>query len=435
MQDESRPDRQLRFTGLAALCIAAGLLLGACRPGEPVPAGPLPPTAGLPAAEPVVRIGITVDSAAAVIGATTAFTIRAAGGDVLASGQPGEVWTFTGDQAGRITGRGPAGATPPQGSSVRVIPAVPGGLTIGGRQYRGEAVIIARSGGLVSALNVVEMEEYLLGVVPREIGRLPSALVEATKAQAVAARTYAVGNLGVRQERGFDFYATVQDQVYGGVADEDTVVNRAVRETRGEIMTHDGVPILAYYASTCGGTTAAIEESWPWRTPLPYLRSVSDRIPGTDDYYCSTSSRFNWTTRWTREQLLAVLGETLRAHTGGRVTSVRRVDAISIVDRNASDRVTLRLTADGNSYTLRADSVRWVLRPQPGPAILNSSRIAAVEAPTDAGGVSALEIRGGGWGHAIGMCQVGAINRARAGQTHRQILQTYYTGIELRRLY
>jgi stage II sporulation protein D len=312
---------------------------------------------------------------------------------------------------------------------------VPGGLTIGGRQYRGEAVIIARSGGLVSALNVVEMEEYLLGVVPREIGRLPSALVEATKAQAVAARTYAVGNLGVRQERGFDFYATVQDQVYGGVADEDTVVNRAVRETRGEIMTHDGVPILAYYASTCGGTTAAIEESWPWRTPLPYLRSVSDRIPGTDDYYCSTSSRFNWTTRWTREQLLAVLGETLRAHTGGRVTSVRRVDAISIVDRNASDRVTLRLTADGNSYTLRADSVRWVLRPQPGPAILNSSRIAAVEAPTDAGGVSALEIRGGGWGHAIGMCQVGAINRARAGQTHRQILQTYYTGIELRRLY
>jgi stage II sporulation protein D len=420
--------------GVMFVC-AAGLLLGACRPGEPLATRPLPPVAGLPSAEPVVRIGITVDSAAAIVGATSDFTIRAAGGDVMARGRAGEVWTFTADEQGRISGRGPSGATAPRASSVRVEPAVAGGLTIGGRQYRGEALIIARSGGRVSALNVVDLEAYLLGVVPREIGRLAAPLIEATKAQAVAARTYAVGNLGVRQERGFDFYATVQDQVYGGIADEDTVVNRAVRETRGEIMTYDGIPILAYYSSTCGGATASIEESWPNRAPLPYLRGVSDRIPGTDDYYCSTSSRFNWSTRWNREQLLAVLGETLRAHTAGRVTNVRRVDDVRIIDRNASDRVTVSLTADGNAYTLRADSVRWVLRPQPGPAILNSSKIATLETRTDDAGVAELEVHGGGWGHAIGMCQVGAINRARAGQTHSQILRTYYTGIELRRLY
>jgi stage II sporulation protein D len=162
---------------------------------------------------------------------------------------------------------------------------------------------------------------------------------------------------------------------------------------------------------------------------------VSDRIPGTDRYYCDTSNRFNWTTRWTREQLLAVLGETLRAHTGGRVTSVRRVDDVRLVSRNASDRATVQLTADGAQYTLRADSLRWVLRPQPGPAILNSSKLAAVEASTDGGGVRELEIRGGGWGHAIGMCQVGAINRSRMGQTHGQILLAYYTGVQLQRLY
>jgi stage II sporulation protein D len=271
--------------------------------------------------------------------------------------------------------------------------------------------------------------------VPREIGRLPAAQIEATKAQAVAARTYAVGNMGGRQDRGFDFYATVLDQVYGGMQDEDSVVNRAVHETRGEIITHNGTPILAYYSSTCGGSTANIEHSWPARAPLPYLRGVSDRIPGTDRYYCDTSNRFTWTTRWTREQLLAVLRETLRSHTGGRVTGVSRIDDVRLAGRNASDRATVTVTADGTEYTLRADSLRWVLRPQPGPAILNSSRLAAVEATTDAGGVRELEIRGGGWGHAIGMCQVGAINRARMGQTYAEILHAYYTGVRIERLY
>jgi stage II sporulation protein D len=422
-----------RMTLAGAMVVAAAL--GACRPGEPMPSAPRPPAAGLPAAEPAIRVGIAVDTGTVVVGATTDFTVRIAGGDVVGRGRAGDRYTFVADDQGRISGLGPGGAITARTASVRVIPATPGGLVIDGRQYRGEAMIVPRGPNRLNAVNVVELEAYLLGVVPREIGRLPAAQIEATKAQAVAARTYAIGNLGVRQDRGFDFYATIMDQVYGGVADEDSIVNRAVRETRGEIMTYNGAPILAYYASTCGGSTAAIEESWPWRGPLPYLRSVSDRIPGTDDHYCSTSSRFNWTTRWTRAQLLAVLGQTLRAHTGGRVTSVSRIDDVRMIDRNASDRATVQVTADGVPYTLRADSIRWILRPEPGPAILNSSRLTAVEASRDANGVSELEIRGGGWGHAIGMCQVGAINRARAGQTHEQILRTYYTGAVLQRLY
>lgn len=417
--------------GLAVVLVAAG-----CRPGEPLPGRPRPPAAGLPATEPTVRVGITVDSAAAVVGATTDFAVRAAGGGVVGRGRAGETWTFTADQEGRLIASGPAGSVGPAATSLRVIPATAGGLTIGGRQYRGEALVIARGPGRVSALNIVDLEAYLGGVVSREIGRLPASQIEALKAQAVAARTYAVGNLGGRQDRGFDFYATIQDQVYGGIADEDTIVSRAIRETRGEIMTHNGTPILAYYSSTCGGSTAAIEESWPGRTPLPYLRAVSDRIPGTNEYYCSTSNRFTWSTRWTRDQLLAVLGQTLRAHTNGRVTSVRRIDDVRIVERNRSERVSIQLVADGNTHTVRMDSVRWLLRPEPGPAILNSSRIYSVDARRDnALGVTELEVRGGGWGHAIGMCQVGAINRARAGQSHGEILRTYYTGIELRKLY
>jgi stage II sporulation protein D len=422
--------RALHVITAAALVLAAG-----CRAGERLPTTPPPARADLPTNEPNIRVGITVDSAAAVVGASTAFVVRAAGGGELARGRAGDVWTFTSGSAGSVTARGPGGATHTQQGSIRVIPDRAGGLSIGGRQYRGEALIMPRAGGLVTAINIVDLEAYLLGVVPREIGRRPANEMAAMKAQAVAARTYAVGNLGGRSSRGFDFYATVMDQVYGGVQDEDSLVSRAVTETRGEIMTHNGTPILAYYSSTCGGATASIEDSWPNRAPLPYLRGVSDRVPGTDDYYCSSSNRFSWTTRWTREQLIAVLGQTLRAHTGGAVTNVRRIDDIRITGRNASDRATVQLTADGREHVLRADSVRWVLRPQPGPAILNSSKLAALEVTRDAGGVQSLEVRGGGWGHAIGMCQVGAMGRARAGQTYSQILRAYYTGVDIRRLY
>jgi stage II sporulation protein D len=309
-------------------------------------------------------------------------------------------------------------------------------VTIDGRRYRGEVLLIATTAGRLTAINVVDMESYLLGVVPREMGKRPANEIEALKAQAVAARTYAIGNLGGRNNLGFDFYATILDQVYGGVADEDSIVSRAVRETSGQIISYRGTPILAYYASTCGGTTAAIEESWPSRQPLAYLRSRSDRVPGTDDdYYCKTSSRFNWKTEWTRQQLLDVLATTLRAHTKGAVTSVRAVNNLRVMQRGPSGRTDVELTADGRAYTLRADSVRWVLRPTPTGGILNSSRIYNIVAQREDDAVSHLTIDGGGWGHAIGMCQVGAMARARAGQTSTEILKAYYTDVTIEKLY
>lgn len=421
----------------------AVLAAAACQPGERVPGTAQPPVPtpvptptpeGVPRAEPRLRVGIAVDTNAVQLAGSNGFTVTEEGGAVLARVPAAEVWTFSTGADG-VSARGASGSFAGRRRPLRISPEGAGNLTIAGRPYRGDALIIERADQKLTAVNVVELEAYLQGVVPRELGKRPASEIEALKAQAVASRTYAVGNLGSRSSQGFDVYATVMDQVYGGLTDEDSIVSRAVRETAGEIMMYEGRPILAYYASTCGGTTAAIEDSWPTRAPLPYLRSVSDQVPGTDQYYCSSSNRFNWTTRWTRAQLLAVLSQTLRSHTKGAVTSVRRVDDVRIVDRNKSDRATVRVTADGRDYTLRADSVRWVLRPQPGPAILNSSRLYALEAPRDDGGVTELEIRGGGWGHAIGMCQVGAMGRARAGQSYSQILRAYYTGVELRRLY
>lgn len=418
---------------MSRLVYAAATLiaLAACRPGEPAAGFPRP--APLPDAEPMLRVGVTVDSTRVTVGAADAFEFVRAGAAAIANGNAGEEWVVTSPADGQLEARTAGRTTGVIPGSLRVLPRG-GTVRISGREYRGEVLLLPRAAGMVTAVNVVELETYLLGVVPREIGRRPPSEIEAVKAQAVAARTYAIGNMGARAAQGFDVFASIMDQAYGGIADEDSVAARAVRETHGEILTWAGQPILAYYSSTCGGRTAAIEESWPWRAPLPYLKSVSDRIPGSDSSYCSTSNRFTWTASWTRAQLLEVLGQTLRAHTG-RAMQVSRVSGVEQVDSNAAGRATVRLTADGQDHVLRSDSVRWVLRPPPGTAILNSSRISDIDAAYEGGEVETLAIHGGGWGHGIGMCQVGAMGRARAGHSYEQILTTYYSGTELQRLY
>jgi stage II sporulation protein D len=413
--------------------IALLLAAAACRPGEPTPPEPSPRPPG--GREPLVRVGIVVDEAEARVGAPGTFELHIAGASLLARGNPGEQWTVTARE-GALEARAPDGRTVGPVTGLLRISAPDGMVTIGDGAYRGDVLVMARAGDRVTAINAVDMETYLLGVVTREIGRRPETEIEAVKAQAVAARTYAIGHMGVRSSFGFDFFATVQDQVYGGVSDEDPVATRAVQETRGEIATWQGRPILAYYSSTCGGRTASIEEAWPWRQPLAYLRSVSDLTPDGERAYCDTSNRFRWRADWTRGQLLEVLGQTLATYKGRPAGPVRRVERIGIVSSSPGEgTVSVDLRADGTDYHLRADSLRWVLRPQPGPAILNSARLARLETVTRDGEVTALQIDGIGWGHAVGMCQVGAIGRARAGQSYRRILTAYYTGIELTTLY
>ena len=418
--------RAARRALLATLSFAV-----ACRPGEPTPEpGPAAPTGR----EPLVRIGIVVDQPEAKVGAPGPFELHVTGGDRLTSGRAGEQWTVSAVN-GMLEARAADGrSTGPVNGMLRIT-AREGVVTIGERVYRGDALVMARAGGRVTVSNALALETYLRGVVPREIGHRPPAEIEAVKAQAVAARTYAIGNMAVRTRLGFDFFATDQDQVYGGVADEDSVANRALAETRGVIASSQGRPIIAYYSSTCGGQTANVEDAWPWRPAAPYLRSVSDRVPGGDRYYCDTSNRFRWTTTWTRQQLLEVLAGTLTAHKARPEGPVRRVEDVALGERSPSGTASVELRVDGRDYHLRADSVRWVLRPQAGGGILNSARLSELEREIHGGEVTALRVGGSGWGHAVGMCQVGAIGRARAGQSYRQILVAYYTGIDLTDLY
>lgn len=408
--------------------VALALLLPGCRFVVPVGA----PVSGVPDEEPVVRVGILVDTTEAAVGAEAAHELAVAGGRVVARGRPGERWTFSADSQGLLEAVDRDGRrVGPFETPVRVRTEGDAPVVIAGRAYRGGARVRAAGPGRVTAINVLPLERYLLGVVPREI---PTEQLEAVKAQAVAARTYAVGHLGNRERLGFDFYATVADQAYGGRGVEDPVATRALRETSGEILVHSGRPILAFYHSTCGGRTAAVDEVWD-RAPLPYLRSVSDRVPGTEDrYYCETSNRFRWTERWTGESLAAILAETLTTPAGEPVGAVDAVTALETRGRTPSGRVdTLRIVADGRRYTVRGDSIRRVLRPEPD-RILNSA-LFELDVERADGRIRRVTAHGGGWGHGIGMCQIGAIGRARAGQDYREILPAYYTDAELARIY
>ena len=148
-------------------------------------------------------------------------------------------------------------------------------VRLNGKAYRGKIEVFVNARGSLTVVNVVPLEEYLLGVVPSELG-LPQ--LEAQKAQAVAARTYAIANIGGYGKQGFDMVPTVWSQVYKGVSIETKMGTTAVTSTRGIIATYHGKPINALYTSTCGGRTENSENVFEFAEP--YLRGVECSLEG-----------------------------------------------------------------------------------------------------------------------------------------------------------
>ncbi len=155
--------------------------------------------------------------------------------------------------------------------------AVP--VKLNGKEYRGKIEVFVNARGSLTVVNIVPLEDYLLGVVPAELS-LPQ--LEAQKAQAVAARTYAIANIGQHRTKGFDMVPTVWSQVYKGVSIESAMGTRAVRETAGMVAMHGGKPIMAYFTSTCGGRTENSENVFDHAEP--YLRGVECSLEGRNHF-------------------------------------------------------------------------------------------------------------------------------------------------------
>ncbi len=277
-------------------------------------------------------------------------------------------------------------------------------LQVGEFRVRG-ALEVRRSPAGLRVVNRIGLEDYVAGTLAREV--YPTWEPEMLKAQAVVARTYGLYRRARRSRAGYDVEASTDGQVYGGVDAEMPATVAAVAATHGEILTHDGAPILAVYHSASGGRTASAEEVWG--RPVPYLVSaaVEDEEDSPDTYWRASIPR-------------TTLGPAL-APLGVRVGDVR---GLRVSQRTASGRAAW-VVVEGAAGTERIEA--RALRRALGDEVIRSTLFEIRP------GAEGFVIVGSGHGHGVGMSQWGARGMARRGAGYREILAAFYPGCRLGR--
>ena len=370
-----------------------------------------------------IRVLVATASASASLAATGGWLVLDRSGNSLAAGADGGRWTVD-VRGGRLRFAGSDGARSLSADgalSLRAVDALARVLA-NGRSYRGELLAIP-SGDEVIIVNRVPIEDYLRGVVPLEIGERQPGERAAVEAQAIAARSYAYTHLASAQR--FDVRATVDDQVYGGAFAERAVSDAAVAATAGQVLRYAGRIADTPYHSTCGGMTAEPGEVWSGEGGAPYLRRVDDHIPGSRRSYCDISPRFEWTREMSGTEVGAAVTRYLRSRGGSQTIGIAR--ALTVESHTPSGRIgTLVIDGTMGETTLRGNAIRYALRAA-GGELLNSTYFSIESSGSGTEG-RRFTLHGHGYGHGIGMCQWGAIGRARAGQDASTILQTYYPG-------
>ncbi|HEY2853559.1 MAG TPA: SpoIID/LytB domain-containing protein [Gemmatimonadaceae bacterium] len=381
----------------------------------------------LNASDRTLRVGLAVSGAPRLSSGGDWQLYSLASDRLVARVPQGELWRVE-RQSSRLRGVGPDGLTSAWQSGGLVARSGSSALiAYNGKHYRGELLFLPNDTGIV-VVNRLRMDDYLRGVVPLEIGTREARDSAAVQAQAVTARSYAyVHAAASSSSRLYDVTASVSDQLYGGADGETAVSNAAVTATRGLVLQYAGRVVNAPYHSACGGSTAGADEIWR-SAAEPYLQRVSDEIPGTGRFYCDIAPRFRWTRTLDgatlREDMVRYLAKYTQTP-GGYPGTPRDVE---VDTRTPSGRVgTLKIATDRGNYVLRGNDVRYVLRSADGE-MLNSTNFTVESTPAPDGSIARLVLRGTGYGHGVGMCQWGAIGRARAGQDFREILRTYYPG-------
>lgn len=277
-------------------------------------------------------------------------------------------------------------------------------IYIDGRAFRGEVDIIRKDNMKIMAINRVNLEEYLYGVLYNEVShRWP---IEAIKAQAIAARTFALYQARQNKLQDYDLTNDIYSQVYSGAASERWSTTRAVKLTAGEILTYQGDIFPAYYHATCAGRTE--DASNLWAVDLSPLK-------GVECQFCKESPHYKWVKSIPSADLEKKLNDS-----GYKVGNIK---SISVLAKNKSGRVDkIEIKDEANvSSILTAKDFRQMIGP-------NDMRSTAFTPSVNNG---KIVFDGVGWGHGVGMCQWGAKGMSEHGKKHDEILKYYYPGAEI----
>ncbi|MEK9149426.1 MAG: SpoIID/LytB domain-containing protein [Candidatus Desantisbacteria bacterium] len=273
---------------------------------------------------------------------------------------------------------------------VFVYPLINSYIKIGNRRYRGYFEIRRQGGGLL-VINIVDLEDYLPGIIKREIST--SWPIEAIKAQAVLARTYALVNQKHKAE-GFDICSDVHCQVYGGMEAEDRVAILACSATSGEVLYYNEEPAPVYYHACCGGLISDIRDVWG--PSLTYLKSKV--CP-----YCQASPHYNWQCNLSYTNIAAKIG----------------FSKVSRVERTGQGRSKeIIVHYEGGRKAISANNFRNMF----GSNLIKSTYFEIEDA------WNGIKLIGKGWGHGVGMWQWGAKGMASQGADYEGILSFYFPG-------
>ena len=273
-----------------------------------------------------------------------------------------------------------------------------------GNQYRGQFVLFPAANDKAEIIDVVNLEDYLYSVVPSE---MPASWpLEALKAQAVCARTYAVKEILHNRKNHYDIKSDTSSQVYSGIAREHDKSGQAVNETKGILATYDGEPIQSFFHSNSGGITEKPENLWG--SKIPYLKSVKSP-------YCKEGKNYAWK---------FVLPQASADSKFARY-AVGTVQNIQVLGRTSSDRVDLiEITGSRKTVRIKGKEFRDIV----GAGTVKSLRFGIKK------DLNGFYVKGLGFGHGIGLSQWGSYSMAKDDQDFKNILKFYFKGISLARI-
>lgn len=292
---------------------------------------------------------------------------------------------------------------------IDIVPGKPETLTVEKKRYAGALRVVRRDAALLG-VNVVDLEDYVAGVIGAEMGS--ESHREALAVQAIISRGFGVQQVEEERKskakRWFDVYDDTRDQVYAGLGKTSSAVRKAVEETRGKVLLYQGKPFTTYFSSTCGGHTEAVEDVFGG-SPFKPLSG----IPCT---WCEKSRVYEWTAKFTETEVRDLLRKA-----GHEIGDVKKIEVLDRMEHGRVKLVKLWSTGAAKPLELSGKALRDALDVDK----LLSTKFEVAREGDD------YIFTGRGWGHGVGLCQTGAMRMAEKGKKAEEILETYYPGAQV----